>query len=310
MQTGLDHTVEDAAELHRSLNSFNRERLVPRVTDDALPDRLAETRMQLREERFVAQERQACAAWAATAPSDPAGFVAWFERLTTTGPGQGDPLFPWLAETASVDEMRWFLRQEVAGEAGFDDLVALTQVRMPRTAKMELARNYWDEMGRGNVRGMHGPMLDALAEELDLAALGAPVVWETQALGNLMIALALHRRYAYQSIGALGIIEQTAPWRAEQVDRGLVRLGVSGAARKYYALHAQLDKQHSATWNAEVLPTLVEADPRTARLMAEGALMRLRAGARCFERYRRELGVAGRPAGLHMADNSAAPENK
>ena len=32
------------------------------------------------------------------APTDPDGFVAWFEALKETGPGQGDPLFPWLAE--------------------------------------------------------------------------------------------------------------------------------------------------------------------------------------------------------------------
>ena len=49
-----------------------------------------------------------------------------------------------------MDQMRWFLTQEVAGEAGFDDLAALTQVKMPQQAKLEIARNYWDEMGRGN----------------------------------------------------------------------------------------------------------------------------------------------------------------
>ncbi len=53
-----------------------------------------------------------------------------------------------------------------AGEAGFDDLVAMTQVKLPVSAKLELARNYWDEMGRGNPKGMHGPMLDVLAQTL------------------------------------------------------------------------------------------------------------------------------------------------
>ena len=83
------------------------------------------------------------------------------KTLKETGPGQDDPLFPWLAEEATLDEIRWFLDQEAAGEAGFDDLVAMTQVKLPARAKMELARNYWDEMGRGNIKGMHGPMLDA-----------------------------------------------------------------------------------------------------------------------------------------------------
>src|SRR6185369_11995376 len=101
-------------------------------------------------------------------PTDPDGFVEWFEGLKATGPGQGDPLFPWLAEAASRDDLRWFLQQEAAGEAGFDDLVALTQVKLPARPKMELARNYWDEMGRGNQKGMHGPMLAELVDTLDL----------------------------------------------------------------------------------------------------------------------------------------------
>ncbi|MDB4998613.1 MAG: hypothetical protein JWM74_6045, partial [Myxococcaceae bacterium] len=86
----------------------------------------------------------------------------------------------------------------------------------------------------------------------------------------------------------------TAPSRAEKVNAGLKRLGVPADVRRYYALHATLDVKHSEAWNREVLAPLVEADPRAAQAIAEGALMRLAAGARCFERYRRELNVAPR----------------
>jgi pyrroloquinoline quinone (PQQ) biosynthesis protein C len=189
--------------------------------------------------------------------------------------------------------MTWVLRQEVAGEAGFEDLVALTQVKMPTRAKLELARNYWDEMGQGHEAGMHGPMLSRLAETLAIEKGGAAeAVSESLALANLMVALAAHRRYAYASIGALGVIELTAPGRAAKVNAGLKRLGIAGEARRYFALHATLDVKHSAAWNREVLGPLVAADPRVARPIAEGALMRLNAGAKCFERYRREFGLA------------------
>src|SRR3546814_974486 len=60
---------------------------------------------------------------AALAPTEAGDFLAWFEGLRETGPGQGDPLFPWLASHASKEELRWFFEQEAAGEAGFDDLV-------------------------------------------------------------------------------------------------------------------------------------------------------------------------------------------
>ena len=226
---------------------------------------------------------------AATVPRDADAFVAWFEALEDDGPGQHDVLFPWLAEAAPLESMRWFLHQEVAGEAGFDDLVALTQVKLPKSAKLELARNYWDEMGQGHAGGMHGPMLERLALALTLEHDGDGVIAESLALGNVMVALAMNRRYTYQSVGALGVIELTAPGRAACVNRGLKRLGFGGEVRRYFALHATLDVKHSAAWNREVLRPLVAEDPAVAVAIAEGALMRLAAGARCFERYRHEL---------------------
>src|SRR3546814_10024801 len=131
---------------------------------------------------------------AALAPTEAGDFLAWFEGLRETGPGQGDPLFPWLASHASKEELRWFFEQEAAGEAGFDDLVAMTQVKMPVQAKLELARNYWDEMGRGNRKGMHGPMLDVLAEALGVQPRIENTVWESLALATAMTAMATSRR--------------------------------------------------------------------------------------------------------------------
>ena len=73
----------------------------------------------------------------------------------------------------------------------------------------------------------------------------------------------------------------------------MLRLGISKDARVYFALHATMDVKHSEAWNQEVLEPLVRDDPRTAVPLAEGALMRLAAGALCFSRYRRELGLTG-----------------
>jgi hypothetical protein len=114
-------------------------------------------------------------------------------------------------------------------------------------------------------------------------------VWQSLALGNLMTALATNRRYAFQSIGALGVIEMTAPDRATYVARALKRLGVDKDSRHYFDLHAVLDRKHSADWNREVIHSLVSDDPSLAYPIAEGALMRLAAGARCYERYRQEF---------------------
>ena len=293
MSKTLHETNED--ERARRLNAFNMWRLTPGI--DVGHEMVARMEDDLRayERAYVEEACGAIRHTAALAPTDAAGFLAWFEALEQTGPGQHDPLFAWLAERATRAEMTWFITQEIAGEAGFDDLVALTQIKMPPRAKLELARNYWDEMGQGNEGGMHGPMLERLAEELDI---GKPnpdeVVWESLALANLMAGMAIHRRYAYHSVGALGVIELTAPGRATLVNAGLKRLGIGGEARRYFALHATLDVKHSHAWNREVIGPLVAADPRVAPLIAEGALVRLEAGKRCFDRYRRVLWSASR----------------
>ena len=269
------------------LAHWNRGRLAPQFPSDDWQRRIDSDATMLRlEGGFLEELRQDVIDEAAAAPTDPDAFIAWFEALNANGPGQGDPLFPWLAEQATRDELRWFLQQEAAGEAGFDDLVAMTQVKLPTRPKLELARNYWDEMGRGNEKGMHGPMLGSLIDTLDLDPEIETTVWESLALANAMTAMATARRYTWQSVGALGAIELTAPGRSTCVAEGLERIGLSGKERRYFALHAVLDVKHSEDWNREAIRPAIEEDPRRATAMAEGALIRLKCGQRCFERYR------------------------
>ena len=282
-------TAEDL--LHRRLDRFNHARMTPGLPQADWRDTIAaQADLLLEEGAFLERARHAVTAQAATAPRDADAFVRWFAALEHDGPGQNDPLFPWLATTATAAQMRWFLEQEVAGEAGFDDLSALTQVKMPVRTKLEIARNYWDEMGRGNPKGMHGPMLETLVRRLGLNPVAETTVWQALALANTMAGLAANRRYAFHAIGALGIIEQTAPGRAALVAEGLKRLGVPAEDRHYFDLHAVLDIKHAAAWNAEAIHPLVAARPELAVAIAEGALMRLACGRACFERYRQELG--------------------
>ena len=279
-----------SSEFQEDLARWNRDRLAPRFpTADWRSEVHADAQMEERQLHFLQFLHAEVAARDAQVPTQPAAFIAWFEELERTGPGQHDVLFPWLEKEATRDQMRWYLQQEAAGEAGFDDLTAYTQIKLPARIKLELARNYWDEMGRGNAKGMHGPMLARLVEALDLDPQIETTVWESLGLANAMTAMATRRDHAWHALGALGVIELTAPGRSAAVAAGLKRLGLSAKNRLYFDLHAVLDVKHSAAWNAEALTPAVAEDPRRATAIAEGALMRLECGARCFERYRREL---------------------
>jgi len=265
-----------------------------------------DARMLRQEGAFMDEMRASVAPLLAEVPSEANAFFDWFESLKAHGPGQGDPLFPWLAKEASRDQLRWFFEQEAAGEAGFDDLVALTQVKLPKRAKLELARNYWDEMGRGNEKGMHGPLLHTVAEALAVKPSIENTVWESLALANAMTAMAMNRRFRWHSVGALGAIELTAPTRAVHVAAGLKRVGLSHKERRYFELHAILDVKHSEAWNEEAIRPLVAEDPRRAPAIAEGALIRLECGRRCFRRYREQFGLR-RPAPSAAVMPGAAP---
>lgn len=277
-------------EVQQRLARWNQLRLEPSLPDEEWRHTLDNNHAMLQLEGSFLEQLRANVGVAVTAvPTEAAAFIDWFEALQFDGPGQNDPLFGWLADAASLEQMRWYLAQEAAGEAGFDDLTAYTQVKLPSRIKLELARNYWDEMGRGNAKGMHGPMLGRLVEALDLHASIETTVRQSLALANAMTAMATRRDYAWHALGALGVIELTAPGRSAAVAKGLKRLGIAAKDRLYFDLHATLDVKHSAAWNAEALVPAVAEDPRRAHAIAEGALIRLTCGARCFERYRREL---------------------
>lgn len=282
----LREPVTQIETLHRALARANAIRLRPRRTAGDFETELErETSIRRMERQFVEDARACVRAQAHAVPRDADGFLNWFVALKESQLGQTDALFPWLAEHANQQQMCWFLEQERANETSFGDLVALTQVNMPARPKQELARNYWDEMVRSHATDTPRTAVHCPKHAIQPEA----TVWESLALANLMIALATNRHYAFQSLGALGVAELTAPRSKQFVQDGLSRLGLAPETFAYYSSSTRLDALHSAAWQHEVIEPLIAADPTLAPLIAEGALLRLDFAARCFERYRKEL---------------------
>jgi hypothetical protein len=207
-----------------------------------------------------------------------------------------DGVYDWLASTADDDQLRRFLALEGGPDAGFDDLVATCQVGLAGGAKVVLAANYWDEMGRGRQAEVH-----TVLHERMVAALQLPRICRSQlpqssldrsALNGL---LATNRWLQPEMIGALGLLELQAGPRCRKVVQALVRLGAPADALPFYEEHATTDPRHGKEWLDGVVTPLVDEHPSWGPRIVRGAAWRAEVNRRMFADARRLLDAEDEP---------------
>ena len=184
-------------------------------------------------------------------------------------------IYKWLARTASWDEVVTFLALEGGPDAGFDDLVAACQVGLSGSAKMELATNYWDEMGDGDPAAVHTTLHDQLVDVIDMPRIplaDQPVsALARVALGGL---LATNRWLQPEMLGALGLIELQAGPRCRLVLNAFDRCRAPRAAYPFYEVHAEVDPRHGKDWLDKAIVPTVSQWPQWGPRIVRGALWR------------------------------------
>jgi hypothetical protein len=282
----------DAHAFHTRLAKYNSSRLEigsPGVSWEN--DELLALEYRMHEGRYLEGLRTSVSTLVPQHTHSPDHFARWFESLAEFGPANHHPFFDWLENDATLAQMKWFLNQEIIVESGFEDLIAYTQIGLPEQAKLECARNYWDEMGRGKPGATNSVLLIRMIDGLNLKPCIETTVPESLARSNMMLGLATTRRYTYHSLGALGAAELTASLRAAKVSLGMQRLGLSPWIRSFFDLNTALNVAHLRSWISDVIRPLVAANPECAQFIAEGALMRLHCDQLCFNRYSNESGL-------------------
>ncbi len=204
--------------------------------------------------------------------------------------------YRWLAKTASWPEVVHFLALEGGPDGGFDDLVAQCQVGLDGSAKLELAQNYWDEMGNGVQSRVHTVMHDDLVAAIDMPRIPRaeqPVqALERVALGGLF---ATNRWLQPEMIGALGLLELQAGPRCRMVLQAFDRVGAPSGAYPFYVEHAEVDPRHGKDWLERAVGPLSQQIPQWGPRMVRGAWWRARTNAALFDCIHAELSATSRP---------------
>jgi hypothetical protein len=193
-------------------------------------------------------------------------------------------VYRWLANEASRDEVLEFLAVEGGPDSGFDDLVAACQVGLFGSAKMEMAQNYWDEMGNGSLPDVHTTLHSRMAEAIGMRRIPRseqPVEGlERTALGGL---LATNRWLQPEMVGALGMIELQAGPRCRLVVKAFDRVGMPADAYPFYEVHAEVDPRHGQDWLDKVIAPLAQEQPAWRERMVKGAWWRAVTNAGLFD---------------------------
>lgn len=186
-------------------------------------------------------------------------------------------VYKWLAKEADREQLAAFVQAEGGPDGGFDDLVACAAMGLSGEAKLELARNYWDEMGSGVAEGAHSEL-----HRQTLAALGVPNPIESAAmttsgleraaLGGL---LASNHWLQPEMLGALGMVELQAGPRCKLVVNAMTRLRMPDEAIRFYQTQARVDPKHGTDWLTLVVRPTLRKKPAWHHRVLRGARWRL-----------------------------------
>lgn len=256
--------------------------------------------------RAVASEaawlrHETSAAAACSLPSNADDFQPWYRRRCREQIADAAPFFDALARRASLEQMALYVQCEEQVDGKFDDVIARAQIGLESGPKMALARNYWDEMGLGNESQMHTTLFCQSAEYFRGVLSGSPLKYLLRptgaalANGNLLLMLSLRREHSAKLLGALTLLEHTAPRRFSLTVEGMRRLRVPESIIYYHAMHIKVDARHGDDLLKGVVLPLLRQKPALTKEVATGVLWRLQVARRYYRMLEGLMAAARSP---------------
>lgn len=284
-----ENSTDALFDAHQSLYKiYNLYLQIPRLSAPSAESSAIITNMRnIIERHFLEYEDQLIspAVWREV-PREFNAFKQWLLEKVSQHPAYGHPLYEkYLREQAGIDGLRTFILQETTIDTRFDDFLALVQVGTDEGIKLEIASNYWDEMGQGIQAKMHTAMFARILKKLDIEANGnGSLTMEALACGNLSLMLSLRRQHFYKAIGYFAVTEYLAPQRFRDVITAWQRNNLDSGDAEYYEAHVMIDRAHADNWFTNVIKPALESDPEAVVEITRGAFYRLNTSQRYLDR--------------------------
>ncbi len=189
-------------------------------------------------------------------------------------------LFSYLRESATLDDLREYIRQEGPFDLCFSDILCYLMPGIYGQKRIEIASNFWDEIGKGKEARTHRKLRISLMKALNIDEYEhiqnpAKYCWEELALANFYFKSSLNRKKNTQALGALLCVEMAVPGKMNYIYDGLKRVGLRDKDLVYVSEHSVVDIKHAQGWRDDVLTPLLEERPDLRTEVLKGVFGRL-----------------------------------
>lgn len=213
-------------------------------------------------------------------PDDAKDFKDWYKNIYSIHKDAVKDFFKFLAHKATLAQLAYYVHLEAQVDGRFDDIVALAQIGFDGKKKLVLANNYWDEMGNGDYDKMHTVMFDSSVSYLRDLIKGTNLLDDIGTVaslknGNMIMMFALRKKLTPRLLGAIGILEDTAPARFSMTVKAMRRHQLPKYVIDYHEEHIAIDAKHGREMFYDLLiPSINGGSKEFMHEICRGVLVR------------------------------------
>jgi hypothetical protein len=223
-------------------------------------------------------------------PKDPREFNRWLRSYCENHSLFEHPLLDYLKKNDLEDFRAYFYYGDML-DLPQVELYARSMIGLPdESPRIEISKNYWDEMGVGIQSQCHGIWAERFLDNLNLLDDDRDIEQHffdipEKCIEKFILAqyIALTRGNWLKVIGHLGATEIYDPkLNVTMIELGR-KFGFDDKTLEYFIQHIKVDAIHSRDWLNKVVKPIIEEDPEYRFEIARGAELNLTAMQRSFD---------------------------